>query len=101
MILSFWNDLKSLDFEGREADESESGADDPESDDDFRFMPAGEFEVVVEWSHFKESFFLPFKEEYLEDNGEGFDDEDTADNSEQEFFLDHERDDTDGGAECE
>ena len=42
-----WNDLKSLDFESGEADESESGADDPESDNDFRFMRACEFEVVV------------------------------------------------------
>ena len=43
-------------FEKSQPEEGEHDGKDPEADDDLRFMPSEQLEMVVDRSHFKDAF---------------------------------------------
>src|SRR4029077_4228260 len=65
---------------------------DPKPHDHFRFAPTEQFEMVVNWRHPEDALAAQFERAHLQNHGKRFDDEDTADEKEQDFLLDDDRD---------
>src|SRR5919112_4639037 len=65
----------------------EGGLSDPESDHHLVLIPAQKLEVVVDGGHLEHPSSCELEDEDLDDNGEGFDDEQTAHNGQEELCL--------------
>src|SRR5690242_20249543 len=57
--------------------------------------------MMMDWRHAKNSFAPQFEGADLQDDAERFDDEDAADEKQQNFLLDNDRDDAERAAERE
>ena len=84
-----------------EGEEGEDEGEDPEAGDDFGFAPAKLFEVVVERGHLEDALLAEFVAADLEHDGNGFEDEDSSDEGEEEFLADDHGYGADGSAQSE
>src|ERR1700674_2722200 len=65
---------------------------DPKPHDHFRFAPAEQFEMVMNRRHAKNALPAQLERAHLQNHGKRFDDEDPANEKEQDFLLDDDRD---------
>src|SRR5215469_10569380 len=86
-------------FQGGQGEEGEDQRGDPEADDDLRFGPAQQFEVMVDGGHLEDALLAQLVGGYLQDDGEGFNHEDAADEGEKQFLLDHDGDGANGATQ--
>src|SRR5882762_9143365 len=64
---------------------------DPKPHDHFRFAPTEQFEMMMNGRHAEDALAAQFEGAHLQNHGKRFDDEDTADEKEQDFLLDDDR----------
>src|SRR6266478_1318979 len=69
---------------------------DPKPHDHFRFAPTEQFEMMMNGRHAEDALAAQFEGAHLQNHGKCFNNEDTADEKEQDFLLDDDRD----GAQC-
>src|ERR1017187_5021513 len=92
----------SSEFQGSEREQGQHQAGDPEARDDFRFGPAQRFEVMVDGRHFENAFAVAqLIAAHLKDDGNGFQNEDAADEEQQDFLLDEHGNHGHGAAEAQ
>ena len=72
---------------------------DPETDDNFGFVPAQLLEMVVQRGHLEDTLFPQLVAADLEDDGDRFNDENSSDEGEQKLLADDDSDGADGPAE--
>src|SRR5512136_2552612 len=92
--------MRSSQFQGRQAEQGEDDAQDPEADDHLLLRPARELEMVVEGGHLEDALALAHLEiGDLEDDRQRLQDEHPGHGEEQELLLDEQGDDGHGAAE--
>src|ERR1017187_10082577 len=92
----------SSEFQGSEREQGQHQPCDPEARDDFRFGPAQRFEVMVDGRHFENAFAVAqLIAAHLKDDGNGFQNEDAADEEQQDFLLDEHGNHGHGAAEAQ
>src|SRR5947207_5064126 len=85
-------------FNRRQCEGGEHGGDQPEADDDLGFGPAFALEMMVKRGHqedspaFAEFSFGVFEPGDLQEDADGFGDENSADEEEHEFLADDDGD---------
>src|SRR5579863_7800645 len=96
-----WRLAGSSEFERGEREEGHDQASDPEAGDDFRFLPAEGFEVMMQRGHFEDALAAELEAADLEDHREAFDHVDAADEEKKNFLFEKNRDDAEASAESE
>src|SRR6266481_521597 len=91
----------SSQFQSGQGEQREDQRRDPEADDHFRFRPSQQLEMVMDGRHLENSFLAELVTCNLQNDGEGFDHEDSPDKGQQQLLLDHDSDRADGAAQGE
>src|SRR6185369_10322548 len=72
-------------FQGRKTEQCKDQRHDPEADDDFRFRPSSQFEVMVYRRHSENPLAAQLERQYLDHHRQSFDDEHPTDKHQQQF----------------
>src|ERR1035441_1200019 len=92
----------SAEFQRSECEQGQYQAGDPEARDDFRFGPAQRLEVMVDGRHFENAFAVAqLVAAHLKDDGNSFQNENSADEQQQDFLLDEHGNHGHGAAEAQ
>src|SRR5579863_234618 len=78
---------RSPQLQRREAGDREDRGDDPEADDDGRLLPALALEMVMQRRHAEHALAGELEARHLDDHGNGFEDEQAADDGEHKLVL--------------
>src|SRR6266478_6125221 len=96
-LAKFFNRNASLpQLQRRQRKQRKNQRGDPKPHDHFRFAPTEQFEMMMNGRHAEDALAAQFEGAHLQNHGKRFNDEDTADEKEQDFLLDDDRD----GAQC-
>src|SRR6185369_7303298 len=88
-------------FQGRKTEQCKDQRHDPEADDDFRFRPSSQFEVMVYRRHSENPLSAQLERQHLDHHRQSFDDEYPTDKHQQQFLFDDHSDGSNRSSECE
>src|SRR5688572_31956970 len=89
----------SSELESRQSEQRENGRQDPEPDDHGVFLPAAQFEMMMQRRHREDAFAGQPEAEHLEDDRGCFEDEDAAHDREQQLLFATNSDDANHAAD--
>src|SRR5689334_13332418 len=76
-------------FQCRQTEQREDQRRDPETDNDLRFLPTLQLEVMMQRSHQKHAFAARLERHHLDHHGESLENKHAADEDQQQFVLDN------------
>ena len=84
-----------------QAEQGKDSGKNPKAHDDGVFLPAAQFEMMMDGRHREDAFARQLETEHLQNDGDGFDHEHAADDGEEQFLFAANRDYANQSADCE